>query len=390
MFNKKINENKDVDIKKLNDVIGMTKKILSIAYVFIIIVGVYAATLIFKEWKVGEFILNLLKIVSPLFIGIVIAWLFEPVVKFLKNHKVHRTLATSIVYIAIIGIITLIISALIPLLSDQINEIVKSIPTISSKIQEWINDIFSKIGNIDGIDINSFKNELFNKLELLGTDLTSSLPHLTVKVVSSVFSGLGSLIIGFIIGFYLLMSFENMSDAIAALIPKNARNDYRGLANEVNTSLRKYVQGTLICASFVFLLSTIGFAIAGLKAPVLFGLFCGVTNIIPYIGPWVGGAIAAIVGFTVSPLVGILTIVICFVSQQIDGIVLQPIIMGKTMKLHPVTIMIGLLVFGYFFGMLGMIIATPCIACMKVIIMYIENKYKIKDRIVNGEFRSEE
>ena len=89
-------------------------------------------------------------------------------------------------------------------------------------------------------------------------------------------------------------------------------------------------------------------------------------------------------------LLGILAIVICFVSQQIDGIILQPIIMGKTMKLHPVTIMIGLLVFGYFFGMLGMIIATPCIACMKVIIMYIENKYKIKDRIVNGEFRSEE
>lgn len=377
MFNKKINENKDIDIKKLNDVIGMTKKILSIAYVFIIIVGVYAATLIFKEWKVGEFILNLLKIVSPLFIGIVIAWLFEPVVKFLKNHKVHRTLATSIVYIAIIGIITLIISALIPLLSDQINEIVKSIPTISSKIQEWINDIFSKIGNIDGIDINSFKNELFNKLELLGTDLTSSLPHLTVKVVSSVFSGLGSLIIGFIIGFYLLMSFENMSDAIAALIPKNARNDYRGLANEVNTSLRKYVQGTLICASFVFLLSTIGFAIAGLKAPVLFGLFCGVTNIIPYIGPYLGGLPAVLVGFSQGPVVGIISLISIVIAQFLESNILNPIVMSKTMKLHPVTIIIGLLIFGHFWGMIGMLIATPTISILKSIILFIDDKYNI-------------
>ncbi len=377
MFNKKINENKDIDIKKLNDVIGMTKKILSIAYVFIIIVGIYAATLIFKEWKVGEFILNLLKIVSPLFIGIVIAWLFEPVVKFLKNHKVHRTLATSIVYIAIIGIITLIISALIPLLSDQINEIVKSIPTISSKIQEWINDIFSKIGNIDGIDINSFKNELFNKLELLGTDLTSSLPHLTVKVVSSVFSGLGSLIIGFIIGFYLLMSFENMSDAIAALIPKNARNDYRGLANEVNTSLRKYVQGTLICASFVFLLSTIGFAIAGLKAPVLFGLFCGVTNVIPYIGPYLGGAPAVLVGFSQGPVVGIISLISIVIAQFLESNILNPIVMSKTMKLHPVTIIIGLLIFGHFWGMIGMLIATPTISILKSIILFIDDKYNI-------------
>lgn len=377
MFNKKINENKDIDIKKFNDVIGMTKKILSIAYVFIIIVGIYAATLIFKEWKVGEFILNLLKIVSPLFIGIVIAWLFEPVVKFLKNHKVHRTLATSIVYIAIIGIITLIISALIPLLSDQINEIVKSIPTISSKIQEWINDIFSKIGNIDGIDINSFKNELFNKLELLGTDLTSSLPHLTVKVVSSVFSGLGSLIIGFIIGFYLLMSFENMSDAIVALIPKNARNDYRGLANEVNTSLRKYVQGTLICASFVFLLSTIGFAIAGLKAPVLFGLFCGVTNVIPYIGPYLGGAPAVLVGFSQGPVVGIISLISIVIAQFLESNILNPIVMSKTMKLHPVTIIIGLLIFGHFWGMIGMLIATPTISILKSIILFIDDKYNI-------------
>lgn len=377
MFNKKINENKDIDIKKLNDVIGMTKKILSIAYVFIIIVGIYAATLIFKEWKVGEFILNLLKIVSPLFIGIVIAWLFEPVVKFLKNHKVHRTLATSIVYIAIIGIITLIISALIPLLSDQINEIVKSIPTISSKIQEWINDIFSKIGNIDGIDINSFKNELFNKLELLGTDLTSSLPHLTVKVVSSVFSGLGSLIIGFIIGFYLLMSFENMSDAIVALIPKNARNDYRELANEVNTSLRKYVQGTLICASFVFLLSTIGFAIAGLKAPVLFGLFCGVTNVIPYIGPYLGGAPAVLVGFSQGPVVGIISLISIVIAQFLESNILNPIVMSKTMKLHPVTIIIGLLIFGHFWGMIGMLIATPTISILKSIILFIDDKYNI-------------
>ena len=173
-------------------------------------------------------------------------------------------------------------------------------------------------------------------------------------------------------------------------MPKKHKNTIRKLVRDLDETCKDFVQGTLLISFIVFLITSILFAIVGLPSPMLFGLICGVTNIIPYIGPWVGGAIAAIVGFTVSPLVGILAIVICFVSQQIDGIILQPIIMGKTMKLHPVTIMIGLLVFGYFFGMLGMIIATPCIACMKVIIMYIENKYKIKDRIVNGEFRSEE
>ena len=106
---------------------------------------------------------------------------------------------------------------------------------------------------------------------------------------------------------------------------------------------------------------------------MLFGLICGLTNIIPYVGPWIGGGIAAIVGFTVSPLTGILTIAVAFAAQQIDGIVLQPLIMGKTMKLHPVTIMIGLLIFGYFFGIWGMILATPVIACCKVIILYLND-----------------
>ncbi len=376
MFNKKNNE-KEVDIKKLNDVISMTKKILSIAYTFIIIAGIYAATLIFKEWKVGTFFLNLLKIVSPLFIGIVVAWLLEPLVKFLKNHKVNRTLATSLVYIALILLIVLIISSLIPLLSEQINEIVKSIPSISSQIQNWINDVFSKIGNIDGIDISSLKSELFVKLEEIGSNLTSSLPHITVTFVSSVFSGLGSLIIGFIIGFYLLMSFDNINDAISSLIPEKNRDDFRGLANEVNTSLRKYVQGTLICASFVFLLSTIGFAIAGLKAPVLFGLFCGVTNIIPYIGPYLGGAPAVLVGFSQGPIVGIISLISIVIAQFLESNILNPIVMSKTMKLHPVTIIIGLLVFGHFWGMIGMLLATPTIAVLKSIILFLDDKYDI-------------
>ena len=376
MFNKKNNE-KEVDIKKLNDVISMTKKILSIAYTFIIIAGIYAATLIFKEWKVGTFFLNLLKIVSPLFIGIVVAWLLEPLVKFLKNHKVNRTLATSLVYIALILLIVLIISSLIPLLSEQINEIVKSIPSISSQIQNWINDVFSKIGNIDGIDISSLKSKLFVKLEEIGSNLTSSLPHITVTFVSSVFSGLGSLVIGFIIGFYLLMSFDNINDAISSLIPEKNRDDFRGLANEVNTSLRKYVQGTLICASFVFLLSTIGFAIAGLKAPVLFGLFCGVTNIIPYIGPYLGGAPAVLVGFSQGPIVGIISLISIVIAQFLESNILNPIVMSKTMKLHPVTIIIGLLVFGHFWGMIGMLLATPTIAVLKSIILFLDDKYDI-------------
>ena len=378
MFSKKVTDKEsEVDIKKLNDVIGMTRKILSITYVFIVILGIYAATMVFKEWKIGIFLFNLLKIVSPLFIGIVIAWLLEPIVKFLKNHKIPRGVATVLVYLALILIVVIILSALIPLLSEQINEIVKSIPAISDTVQKWLNDILNGVGNIDGIDITSIKNDIFARLEEVGTNLTSSLPSLTVQVVSSVFSGLGSLIVGFFIGFYLLISFENFNDAIISFVPKKSRADFRGLTNEVNTSLRKYVQGTLICASTIFLLSSIGFGIAGLKAPILFGLFCGVTNIIPYVGPYIGGAPAVLVGFSQGPLVGIISLITIIIVQFLEGNVLNPIVMSKTMKLHPVTIILGLLVFGHFWGILGMLLATPTIAVLKSIILFLDDKYDI-------------
>ena len=186
-----------------------------------------------------------------------------------------------------------------------------------------------------------------------------------------------------------MIDFDGMKK-IFNIVPKKHKNTVRKLMHELDDTCKDFVQGTLLISFIIFVVTSIFFAIIGLPSPMLFGLICGITNIIPYIGPWVGGAIAAIVGFTVSPFIGILTIVIAFASQQIDGIILQPLIMGRTMKLHPVTIMIGLLVFGYFFGMLGMIIATPSIACIKVIFIYFNDKYKLKDKIVNVELKGEE
>ena len=130
-------------------------------------------------------------------------------------------------------------------------------------------------------------------------------------------------------------------------------------------------------ASLVFVVSTIGFFISGLKAPLLFGLFCGITDIIPYLGPYIGGIPAVVVGFSQSPITGIITLIAIVIVQFIEGNLLQPLIMSKQLKLHPVTIMLGLLIFGYFFGIVGMVVATPAIAAIKVIFTFFDEKYHI-------------
>lgn len=106
-------------------------------------------------------------------------------------------------------------------------------------------------------------------------------------------------------------------------------------------------------------------------------VFCGLTDLIPYIGPYIGGAAAVIVGFSQGSITGIAVLIICVVVQLLENYVLQPVIMSKTTHLHPVTIMIGLLVFAHYFGILGMIVATPCIALLKVIFRFIVKKYNL-------------
>ena len=125
----------------------------------------------------------------------------------------------------------------------------------------------------------------------------------------------------------------------------------------------------------VFICDSIGFWIVGLQAPVLFGLLCGITDLIPYVGPYIGGAVAVIIGFSQSPLVGFLTLIVAIIVQLLENNVLQPLIMSKTMKLHPVTIIVGLLIFEHFFGIIGMILCTPCIALAKVVWKFFKEKY---------------
>lgn len=376
MFGRK-NNDKSVDYKNLNEVILLSKKILKIAFFLIIVVGIYAITMLLKEWKVFNFIYSIIKILTPLFIGIVVAWLFDPLVSFFKKKGIKRGLGAGIVYILLILIILLVLGSLIPLLSSQINDFAKTIPSIINSVTGMIDNVLGKLGDIANFDVENMKTEVYSKIQNIGVNLTNSLPSMTVSLVKSFFSGLGTFVIGLIIGFYLLVSFDSANDTIFGFLPKRIQGTTRDLVNEVNTSLRKYVQGTLMLASLVFVVSTIGFFISGLKAPLLFGLFCGITDIIPYIGPYIGGIPAVVVGFSQSPITGIITLIAIVIVQFIEGNLLQPLIMSKQLKLHPVTIMLGLLIFGYFFGIVGMVVATPAIAAIKVIFTFFDEKYHI-------------
>ncbi|MEG2322326.1 MAG: AI-2E family transporter [Bacilli bacterium] len=374
MFKKK--DDKEINVTKVNDLVSLSHSILKILFVLLIILGVYAIIMLVKEVKILPFILTVLKILSPLFIGLVIAWLLDPIVTWLHKKGLKRGLGATVCYVAFIGVVILIIGSLIPVLSQQVNEFVTTtIPSVFNTCKGWIDALFDKINNIGSFDALAMKAEIFTKLEVFATNLTSSLPETLINIVKPLFSGIGVFAIGLIIGFYLLLDFDKNGEALYSLMPKRYRNSIKDLLHTVNKPLKRFVNGALIDCLVIFGITALGFSIIGLKSPVLFALFCAITNIIPYAGPYIGGIPAVIVGFSQNPTIGIAMIIFIIVVQAVEGNLFQPFIMSKTTKLNPVTIILGLLVFGHFFGIIGMVLSTPIMGAVKELINYFDEKY---------------
>ena len=347
-----------------------------VAVIVLLIIGIYAITLIFKEWHVKDFLFTVLKILSPLFIGFIVAWLFNPLVVWLNKKGINRTFGALIVYLVFIAIIALIINLIVPILYQQMGEFIKTIPAVLDTSKEWLEDTLLYFDNIKQIDIEYVKTVIFSNIENIATGITSDMPNRIISFIKGMFSGLGTLVIGLVIGFYLLISFDN-TENLLSFLPKKSQKGTRDLLTAIDGSLRGFVQGAILDCSLIFVISSLAFALVGLRAPLLFGLFCGLTNIIPYAGPYIGGAPAVIVGFSQSPTIGIFTLLSIVLIQFVEGNFLQSLILSKTTKLHPVTIIIGLLIFGHFWGILGMAVSTPIISALKTLLLFLDERYDI-------------
>lgn len=375
--------NKEINIEEVNSVLSLSKRILKLLYVVMIVAIVFLASVLLKDWGVFTFIKTLLSVISPLFIGFIIAWLFNPAVKKLEKKKIPRIAGSLIVYAIFLIFLVVFIKILVPTIYVQLNELVASLPEIFNEVKLATNKLFESLNDMNGIDLTSVKVNLFTTLENWFTNFTTSLPEFILTVVTSFFSKLMTIAFGLIIGLYMLFDFDSISKHLISLLPKKHQKDADVLITDISTEVRKCVNGTLTVASMVFVGDSIGFAIIGLQAPLLFGLFCGITDLIPYVGPYIGGIAAVIIGFSQSTFTGVMAIIICCVVQCLENFVLQPLIMSKTMKLHPVTIIIGLLIFEHFFGIVGMILATPIIALLKVIYYFTIDKLNLfNDEVV--------
>ena len=382
MFRKK---DKKLDIEGINDVISISKKILHITFAVLIIAVIILVLYILRTLNIFGIIGEVLVVISPVFIGLIIAWLFDPLVTYLTEMKIPRIISCILVYLVFLGILTLIISLIVPAFVNQVKDVLSTVPNILVSFKKFTSGLINSFSNNYGINLSFVKNQMFSNIESISNDLTNNLPDTLFSIFKGIISAGMFLILGLMIGFYMLYDFNKIHNGIIKLLPDSWENNANELSARINNSLRGYVSGVLLVMLLVFLTQSIALNIVGLKAPLVFALFCAVTDIIPYFGPYIGAIPAVIVGFTISPLTGIFCILAIVIVQLLENNFYQPLIMGHTMKLHPVTIILGLLVFEHFFGIIGMIVATPVIATLKIIFEFVDEKVKFMSKLTGKD-----
>lgn len=366
-----------LNMEEVNEVVSLSKRILHLLYIAMVIATILIVTIIVREWGILNFLLNILGVLAPFFLGFILAWLMNPLVTRMEKKKIPRVVGTFIVYAAFLLILLLFIRFLIPVIYEQLQVLISNLPSIFKELETFIDSIFSKFGDIQGFDLQGIKDSILETVTTYLNNFMTSAPTFIMNFAGGLFSSMVTICFGLVIGIYMLIDFDSINGHLLQLLPKKNRFEASLLITNISTEVRKSVNGTLLVATMVFISDSIGFWIAGLQAPILFGLLCGITDLIPYIGPYIGGAIAVVIGFAQSPLVGFLTLIVAIIVQLIENNIFQPIIMSKTMKLHPVTIIVGLLIFEHFFGIIGMILATPCIALGKVVWKFFKEKYNL-------------
>lgn len=374
------NKKEKLDYRNLNALIQTARVILKILLILSLCGIVIFGFIFLEKTQILSIIGTILSICMPLFIGFGFAWLVEPMIKTFEAKKLSRKLSTFIVYALFVLILILLLVLVVPEFISQLRELIGQVPSFVSSIKNFVTNILSKFKDTE-IDIVAIQGNIFTQLESIATGITNNSLSNIVNTVTKILSSSATVLLGIIIAVYFSFDFDKIQTRIKSLIPRKHKKEGEKLLHELNAMARGYVNGTLFTSLVVTFLTFIGLIISGISSPLLFAIFCGITNIIPYFGPYIGGIPTIIVAFSISPMCGVITLITIVLVQTIEGNIINPIIIGKATDIHPITIVIGLLIFQHYFGIVGMIIATPVIGAIKILFNFFNEKYHLVDLI---------
>lgn len=299
----------------------------------------------------------------PILIAYFISFILHPLVERLHRRGLSRTMAILIIYCIFFGSIGISAYFYYPVAMQQLEEIGNQSP----KFIHLYDDLNKSIEN----QAEKMPDVFHRKIDMLIIDIQTKLSALANSVVdimkAIVTRGVMLIIIPFLV-FYFLKDYKLFQSYFWRMIPNKWHEEVKVILEEVNHTLGGYIKGQLLVCFVLFLISTLIFWIIDLKYPILLGIFIGITDIIPYVGPIIGAIPAIFFAATISMNKAIVTIGIILLLQFVESNMLGPFIVGRTIQIHPVFIMLALLTGGTIGGFFGVLIAVPVLIISKVFI----------------------
>ncbi|EDC4645046.1 AI-2E family transporter [Listeria monocytogenes] len=346
------------------------KFVLGLLIFLLVALGIYVLT---KIAFIFDPLMVILKTVAaPIILAGISYYLFNPIIDWLEKHKWKRGWAIALLYLVIIGLLILLFSFVIPAVKDQIVSLFKSFPGYWDQITQKF-DEFSRSSLFDQIKdkLNTNMSDIMKTLSTKGTSVINSAISSIGSIVGTVTEVVLAIVTTPLVLFYLLKDGKKLPDFLLKMLPVNGRAHTRQVLGEANHQISSYIRGQIIVSLCIGILLFIGYLIIGLPYALTLAIIAACTSIVPYLGPAIAITPAIIIAIVTSPWLLIKLIIVWCVVQLLEGKFISPQVMGKTLKVHPITILFVILVAGNLFGVLGVIFAVPGYAVLKVIVTHV-------------------
>lgn len=303
------------------------------------------------------------EVLVPVVVGLIIAYLLHPIVQVLERRRVPRLMAVLLIYGSFVLIIAIAVVNAIPIFTKQLVELSDDLPRLSEWYYKWMSEweahkyfLPDSISHgVDRVIVQSHER------------MSHSVTQLVNNARNSVGKVLAYAVVPFI-AFYLLKDMKELHEAGMSIVPRAYRKQVLSVLRDINESLGNYIHGQMMVALIVGVFAYLGYWLVGMPYPFVLATFVCLTNIIPYIGPLIGAAPAVVVALTISTKMLLFVLAVNIVIQVVEGNILSPNIVGRSLHLHPLLIIMALLAGEAIGGIIGLIVAVPVLAVCKVII----------------------
>lgn len=331
----------------------------------------------------NQFILTpIIVLLKTIFLPFVLAgilfYLCRPLVAWLEKKKVPRWIAILVAYFVIILFIYGIIRLVGPVINDQLQRFVDNLPVMVATVTDWIKYVQE--------NRTTFPDFVQEALLKASGELEARLESNVGNIANGILSVFG-LIGGFIntiiylvlvpfVLFYMLKDSHRFAPSVAVLFPQSKREHVKNILKEMDKTISTYIQGQMLVSIIVGVLLYIGYLIIGLNYSLVLAMFGMFTNVIPFLGPYIAVIPAFLVALFQDPIMALYVAIIMLIAQQIEGNIISPNIMGKTLNIHPLTIIVLILTAGNFIGIIGIIFVIPAYSIAKVLVVNVVKIFK--------------